>query len=52
MNIIFGIIIGSIVGSIIGYFLAAWQVKRENLKRREEYGNRKLRNNNTKSFTY
>ena len=39
MNII-GLFIGSIIGSIIGYFLAAWNVKRENLKRREEYGKR------------
>ena len=38
MNIIFGSIIGAFIGSIIGYFVAVWQVNRENLKRREEYG--------------
>jgi uncharacterized protein (DUF2062 family) len=38
MNIIVGSIIGAFIGSIIGYFAAVWQVNRENLKRREEYG--------------
>ena len=38
MNIIFGSIIGTLIGAIIGYFIAVWSVKRENLKRREEYG--------------
>ena len=38
MNIIFGSIIGALIGAIIGYFFAVWNVKRENLKRREKYG--------------
>ena len=31
-------VIAAFIGSIIGYFAAVWQVNRENLKRREEYG--------------